>query len=191
MSDSRDLVHELADHAANLQYGDLDGNARECAKKSLLDTIGVSLAASGLEPAARVVLDIVRESGGAPQCSLVGFGGKAPALSAALANGALAHCLDYDDQTPWGQHAASSIVPAVLALAERQRGVSGMDLIAAIAAGQNISVACGAMSAGRRIGIFRPSSAFSPAQRRRLGSSRSRPRASRTRWASPPCRAAA
>lgn len=76
MSDSRDLVHELADHAANLQYGDLDGNARECAKKSLLDTIGVSLAASGLEPAARVVLDIVRESGGAPQCSLVGFGGK-------------------------------------------------------------------------------------------------------------------
>src|SRR5271166_898741 len=134
----RDLVHELSDHAANLQYGDLGVDARESAKKSLLDTIGVCLAASGLEPAARVVFEIVRESGGTPQCSLLGFGGRAPAVLAALCNGALAHCLDYDDQTPWGQHAASSIVPAVLAVAERQESVSGMDLIAAIAAGQDI-----------------------------------------------------
>jgi 2-methylcitrate dehydratase PrpD len=59
-------------------------------------------------------------------------------MMAALANGALAHCLDYDDQTPWGQHTASSIVPATFAVAERQGGVSGRDLIAAVAAGQDI-----------------------------------------------------
>ena len=89
MLHSRDLVHELAEYAANLQYDDLDVDARESAKKSLLDTVGVCLAASGLEPAAGAIFEIVRESGGAAQCSLLGFGGRAPALSAALCNGAL------------------------------------------------------------------------------------------------------
>ena len=134
----RDLVHILADYAANLSYDSLPSSAREAAKKSLLDTLGVSIAASGLEPAARGVIEIVRESGGTPESTLLGFGGKAPALLAAFGNGALAHCLDYDDQTPWGQHAASSIVPAAFAVAERRGGVSGKDLIAAVAAGQDI-----------------------------------------------------
>ncbi|UIL26891.1 MmgE/PrpD family protein [Rhizobium leguminosarum] len=82
--------------------------------------------------------EIVAETGGRPDCTVLGFGGKAPALMAAMANGALAHCLDYDDQTPWGQHTASSIVPAVFAVAERKGGVHGKDLIAAVAAGRDI-----------------------------------------------------
>lgn len=138
MTDPRDLVHAFADFAAGLRYEDLPTEAREAAKKSLLDTLGVSLAASALEPAARGIIDIVTEAGGTPQCTLLAFGGKVPALMAALGNGALAHCLDYDDQTPWGQHSSSSIVPAVFATAERQGGVSGKDLIAAVAAGQDI-----------------------------------------------------
>lgn len=138
MTDTRDIVHHFADFAAGLRYEDLTPEAREAAKKSILDTLGVILAASGMEPAARVVRDIVLETGGSGQCTLLGFPGKGPALMAAFQNGGLAHCLDYDDQTPWGQHAASSVVPAVLALAERQGGISGRDLIAAVAVGQDI-----------------------------------------------------
>ena len=138
MSYGRDLVHRFAEYAAGLSYDDLPIEAREAAKKSILDTLGVILAASSLEPAVRGVIEIIQESGGSPSCTLLGFGGRAPALMAALGNGALAHCLDYDDQTPWGQHAASSIVPAVLALAERQGGVSGKDLIVAVAIGQDV-----------------------------------------------------
>jgi 2-methylcitrate dehydratase PrpD len=138
MSKHRDLVHLFASHAADLKYEDLPSDARLAAKKSILDTLGVILAASGMEPAVRGVVDIVRENGGAPQCTVLGFGGKAPAMMAALANGAMAHCLDYDDQTPWGQHCASSIIPAVFAVAERRGGVSGKDVIAAVAAGQDI-----------------------------------------------------
>jgi 2-methylcitrate dehydratase PrpD len=138
MSEDPDLVHLFAAHVADAKYDDLTMEARQAAKKSILDTLGVILAASGMEPAVRGVVDIVKESGGAPQCTVLGFGGKAPAVMAALANGAMAHCLDYDDQTPWGQHCASSIIPAVFAVAERQGGVSGKDLIAAVAAGQDI-----------------------------------------------------
>ena len=134
----RDLVHLFGVHAAVVDYERLDEGARLAAKKSILDTLGVILAASGMEPAVRAVSEIVSETGGRPQCTVLGFGGKAPALMAAMANGALAHCLDYDDQTPWGQHTASSVVPAVLAVAERRGGVHGKDLIAAVAAGQDI-----------------------------------------------------
>ncbi|NEI96579.1 MmgE/PrpD family protein [Rhizobium leguminosarum] len=136
--DQRDLVHHFADYAAKLNYEDLPEAARLAAKKTILDTLGVILAASGTEPAVRGLVEIVKESGGTPSCTLLGFGGRAPAMMAALANGALAHCLDYDDQTPWGQHAASSIIPAAFAVAERQGGVSGRDLIAAVAVGQDI-----------------------------------------------------
>ncbi|CDM63073.1 MULTISPECIES: MmgE/PrpD family protein [Rhizobium] len=136
--DKRDLVHLFGTHAAEVTYDRLSDDARWAAKKSILDTLGVILAASGMEPAVQAVAEIVAETGGRPDCTVLGFGGRAPALMAAMANGALAHCLDYDDQTPWGQHTASSIVPAVIALAERRGGVSGKDLIAAVAAGQDI-----------------------------------------------------
>ena len=138
MPTPRDLVHDFADHSAGMTYEALPPEAREAAKKSVLDTLGVILAASGMEPAAQGVIDILRDSGGAPQSTVLAFGGKAPALMAALANGALAHCLDYDDQTPWGQHCASSIIPAVFALAERRGGVSGQEVITAVAVGQDI-----------------------------------------------------
>ena len=39
-----------------------------------------------MEPAVRAVIDIVKESGGAPDCTVLGFGGRAPAMMAALAN---------------------------------------------------------------------------------------------------------
>ena len=139
MSDAHaDVVHHFAGFAAGARYDALPGPAIDAAKKSVLDTLGVVLAASGLEPAVRGVIDLVRETGGREESSVLAFGGKAPAIMAAFANGALAHCLDFDDQTPWGQHSASSVIPAVFAVAERQGGVSGRDLIAAVAAGQDI-----------------------------------------------------
>ncbi|MCX5326926.1 MmgE/PrpD family protein [Streptomyces sp. NBC_00120] len=133
-----DIVHHLAACAAETRYEDLPSEAAEAAKKSILDTLGVILAASGTEPAVRGVIDLVREGGGRPEASVLAFGGKVPAMAAAFANGAMAHCLDYDDQTPWGQHCSSSIVPAVFAVAEREGGVPGADLIAAVAAGQDL-----------------------------------------------------
>ena len=136
--EARDLVHIFGTHAAEVDYDRLNDDARWAAKKSILDTLGVILAASGLEPAVQAVAEIVAETGGRPDCTMLGFGGRRPRLWPRLANGALAHCLDYDDQTPWGQHAASSVVPAVFAVAERQGGVSGKELIAAVAAGQDI-----------------------------------------------------
>ena len=133
-----DLSRQFAAYAAALEYQDLPAAAVTGAKKTLLDSIGVTLAASGAEPAVRPVIDLVRESGGRAESTVLGAGFRAPATEAAFANGAMAHCLNFDDQTPWGQHSSSTVVPAVLAVAERVGGVSGSDLLAAVAVGQDV-----------------------------------------------------
>jgi 2-methylcitrate dehydratase PrpD len=135
-----DLSELFARCVAATRYEDLPAAAIDTAKKSLLDTLGVMLAASGAEPAVRPFLDLVMESGGTPESTIVGIGRRVPAAAAALANGAMAHCLDFDDRTARGGHAASSMVPAVLALAERKGGISGKTFIQAIAAGQDMFV---------------------------------------------------
>lgn len=135
-----DISEEFATHVAKTQYEALPLAAVEAAKKSLLDTLGVILAASGMEESVRAVVDLAREGGGKAESLVLGFGDRIPAASAALANGAMAHCLDFDDRTPWGAHSGSSLIPAVLAVAERRGSISGKRLIAAIAVGQDIFV---------------------------------------------------
>lgn len=138
MPEALDLSAELAAFVANARYADLPSSAVEGAKKSILDTLGVILAASGAEPSVRAVAELVRECGGREESAILGFGGRAPALMAAFANGAMAHCLDFDDHAPEGHHPSSSAVPVAFALAERVGGVSGKHLITAVAAGQDL-----------------------------------------------------
>lgn len=135
---SDDLSKLIADHVAGSTFERLPMAAVEGAKKTIIDTLGVMLAASGMEPAVRALVELVQEGGGRPESSIVAFGGRVPAVMAAFANGAMAHCLDFDDQTPWGQHSASSIIPPVFALSERLGGVSGQRMITAVAIGQDL-----------------------------------------------------
>jgi len=138
MSTSKDLSEVFARYAVSVRFEQLPAAAVDGAKKTILDTLGVILAGGGMEPAARGVIDLVMESGGRPESTVIGSHVRVPAVMAALANGAMAHCLDFDDQTPWGQHSASSLVPAVFAIAERRGGVSGQELITAVALGQDL-----------------------------------------------------
>lgn len=140
MNEDVDVSRTMAAFAAEARYADLPVGAIEAAKKSLLDTFGVMLGASGLEPAVRPVVELVKETGGRPEASIFGFGGRVPAAGAAFANGTLAHGLDYDSQTPWGAHPDSSLVPALLALAERNGPVTGAQLLTAIAVGQELFI---------------------------------------------------
>jgi 2-methylcitrate dehydratase PrpD len=140
MSNATDLVNDFADFVVNARYEDLPEDAVDAAKKSILDTLGVCLGASGKEPAVRGFIELVQETGGRAESSILGFGSRVPAASAAFANGTLAHALDYDDQTPWGAHPDSSAVTATFAVAERRGGISGRQLITAIALAQDMFI---------------------------------------------------
>ena len=130
------LTRDLARFVARSSYADLDARTVEMTKRSFLDAIGVSLAASGLGEGCKPFADLALADGGKPESTLLGFGGKVPASAAALVNGALAHAMDYEDAYDGAPvHPNGPTVPAALAVAEAVGDVSGRELIAALATG--------------------------------------------------------
>src|SRR5437762_12200665 len=89
----------------------------EMARLCLADWLGVGIGAAE-EPAGRIVREIIagwRSAGN----STVLFGGTAAAPFAALANGTLAHCLDFDDTYVRAiTHTSAPVWAATLALGE-------------------------------------------------------------------------
>jgi 2-methylcitrate dehydratase PrpD len=117
------------------------------AKKVMLDCIGITLAGS-LETAGTIITELVREMGGVPQASVVGAGFKTSVLNAALANGVMAHALDFDDGGHVNLPLSRSVVvlPAILALGESMRAagkevlvgyIIGFDLISKVSDGMS------------------------------------------------------
>lgn len=124
----------LSEFASNTRIAGISAEAIAATKRHILDCAGVGLAAT-VEPAGRIILDITREQGGAPQARV--FGGKlrTSAVSAAWANGCLAHLLDFDDTG--FSHPTACILPAALALAE-EANASGADVVAAVCVGLEV-----------------------------------------------------
>src|SRR5687767_10741108 len=132
----RDATRTLARHAAGLRYESLPPALVELTKQCILDTVGVTIGASGLAPEAKVLADYVNELGGRPESTLLGFGGRAPAAWATFVNGSLGHMLHYDG--PGRGHVSRVTVPVARRLAEKAGGTSGRRPMTAIAAGADV-----------------------------------------------------
>ena len=132
-----DSSYALAKNIVNTKYEDLPAEVVEVTKNSILDTIGVILAASTLgEHGVKEIVELVKEGGGTEESTIFGFGGKAVSWMAAFANGAMAHQLDYDDTYDVRDvHPGAATVPAACAIAERRGGVTGKEFITAVALG--------------------------------------------------------
>lgn len=140
----QDIIWTLARHIVNTRFEDLTQEVVDITKKSILDTLGVMAAASGLTPECRILVDLVTEAGGKQESTIIGFGTRVPAWMAAFANGALAHSLDFDDLYYEALvHPSSPVVAASLAIAERLGDVSGKDLIVAVALGNDLTCRLG------------------------------------------------
>jgi 2-methylcitrate dehydratase PrpD len=136
------LLQEVSRFAVGVRDGGIGPDLLDDARRRVTDIIGIALAASGMEPA-RIVGEVVDAWGGAEQASVVGRGRRYPAAGAALLNGTLAHALDYDDtHLPSVLHPSAAVVPAALAAAEAA-GASGRELLAAVAAGDELVVRVG------------------------------------------------
>jgi 2-methylcitrate dehydratase PrpD len=129
----------LAKHITAVNYGDIPTHVIDVTKKSLLDALGVTLAASTLGEGCGAFIDLAIAEGGKKESTVLGFGAKTSALMAAFANGSMAHALDFEDvhdEAPVHPNAAT--VPAALAVAESIGNVSGKELVTAIALGSDV-----------------------------------------------------
>lgn len=139
-----DSAVKMAKRAATLKYEDLSEHEVSCAKQSIMDCLGVMIAATTLGSKCLDVVEMVKKAGGTEEASIIGQSGKYPADWAAIANGGLAHTLDFDDATSiGGNHPAAAALPAALACIEKKGGASGKELIEAFVAGSDMVVRIG------------------------------------------------
>lgn len=128
-----DAIGPLVQHAVSTTAADLPESTRTWARRAVLDTLGVLIAgaeADGIRP----LLEQVREWGGRPEARVLVHGGRVPSPLAAFVNGAMARALDYDDcDEATGDHPSVAAIPAALSAADAAGGVSGADLLAAVA----------------------------------------------------------
>ena len=129
-------TEKIARFIVDTDYRNLPREVVEKAKRSALDCIGASLAGIS-EPVSQTVTSYVSKLGGAPQASVYGAGIKVAVADAALANGSIAHALDYDDCGVKIGHPSVLVLPAVLSLGEHL-GASGQDLLAAYIVGLEV-----------------------------------------------------
>ena len=126
----------LAQFIADTEYESLPPPVVEAAKIAILDGVA-NMVAGSVEELADIIGRYVRDSGGAPQSSVVGWGYRTNPPAAAFANGVFGHCLDYEIQGFPPTHGTSSCLPAALALAEHHHA-SGRQVITAYALGWEI-----------------------------------------------------
>jgi len=130
-------MRQLSAYIAQALHKALPSPVVEKTKHHLLDTIAAMLSGSRLLPG-KEAISFVRSLGGAKEACVTGSRIVTTAANAALANGMLAHADETDDS-----HAASlthpgcGIVPAALAMAERERR-NGTALLRAVALGYDV-----------------------------------------------------
>jgi 2-methylcitrate dehydratase PrpD len=132
-----DLTGRLARYMVAAREQSLPGKVLLDAKHRILDALGAMVSGSRLEPGERAVR-FIRAQGGVPEASVLATDIKTSAINAALANGMFAHADETDDVDPLTKaHPGAGVVPAALAMAERERR-SGMELLRAVVLGYDI-----------------------------------------------------
>ena len=134
-----DLTGRLAAYMVASRSRELPENVLRDAKHRILDSVAAVVSGSALPPGV-MATRFIRTQGGTPEASVLASDIRTTAINAALANGMLAHADESDDFEPTTKaHPGSSIVPAALAMAEKDHR-PGMEMIRAVALGYDVGV---------------------------------------------------
>jgi len=132
-----DITGQLAQYMAEVRHRRLPPEVAQAGKQRILDSLGAIVSGSRLK-AGELAIRYVRLQGGVPEASILATDVKSSAVNAALANGMFGHADETDDFEPVTKaHPGCSVVPAALAMAERE-GSSGEELLCAVVLGYDV-----------------------------------------------------
>ena len=135
-------TERIARFIAGASYKALPKEGIKIARQGIIDCLGVTLAAF-LEPGSKLITEYVERQRGTPESSVIAGEFKAPACEAALANGTIAHMLDYDDVfLPFGGHPSVVLLPSILAIGEKLH-CSGKEVLLAYIVGFEVATRIG------------------------------------------------
>jgi 2-methylcitrate dehydratase PrpD len=128
----------LSEYIAEAAMRTLPDVVIDRARHHVLDTIAAMVSGSQLRPG-QMAIRYVASLGGTPESSVVGTHIRTAAVNAALANGMLAHADETDDShAPSRTHPGCAVIPAALAIAERERA-SGAAFLRAVVLGYDVA----------------------------------------------------
>ena len=132
-----DITGQLARYMAQARQRSLAPHVAREARHRVLDALAAMVSGSQLKPG-EMAIRYARAQGGVAEATVLATDIRTSAVNAALVNGMFAHADETDDFEPVTKaHPGSAVVPAALAMAERE-GRSGADLIAAVTLGYDV-----------------------------------------------------
>lgn len=132
------VMEDLVRYVSNARSRSLPDDIMSRTKHHVLDTVAAMISGATIRPG-QVALDLARvHLGGRPDALVVGTTLLLPVVDAAMANGMLAHADETDDSNSSGNlHPGCSVIPAALAMAERE-DASGAEFLRSVALGYDI-----------------------------------------------------
>ncbi len=128
------ITEKLAAFIMETNLEDMPPEVITLTKRAMLDTLGVALAGS-VQPAGKTITAFVQKFDSKRVAQVIGGRTRTSSPLAALANGTIAHILDYDDLKAGAQgHPSAVLMPVVLALGE-ELAASGKEVIEAYVLG--------------------------------------------------------
>ena len=153
-----DAIEDFIDHVTGTGIDQGPEAAIRAAKTFILDSLGVGLS-GGNGPWVREMVQLSQQWGQGDDARVWGHGQRLPAPGAAMCNAYQIHNAEFDCVHEGAVvHSMTVLLGAALAVAERDRGVSGKDLILASILG--VDVACHiAVAVTTALKFFRPGTA--------------------------------
>lgn len=135
------LTERFSSFLVGTKSVDLPPSVVDDAKYFTLDWLGSAIAGTVTEPG-RILLAHAQAQAG-QGATVIGLGEQRNADLAALTNGGLSHIVEMDDlHRASVVHPAAPVIPAALAVAERE-GASGLDFLTAVVLGYEVAIRIG------------------------------------------------
>jgi 2-methylcitrate dehydratase PrpD len=132
-----DITRQLAAYMARVRDMRLPPHVAQDGRHRILDTLAAMVSGAHLQ-AGEKAIEFARAQGGTAEATVLTTDIRTSAINAALANGMFAHADETDDFEPVTKaHPGSHVVPAALAMAERESR-SGAELLAAVTLGYDV-----------------------------------------------------
>jgi 2-methylcitrate dehydratase PrpD len=138
------ITAQLIDKILGVRFEDIDQATVVKTKNHIIDSVGCAIAGANAAGSPMVV-DLIKEWGGAEESTVLVHGVKAPAHNAAMANAIMTRSHDFEPGGPYfdgrlmAGHTSGTTVPVAFAMAEKVKA-SGKDLITALVAGNDFAI---------------------------------------------------
>lgn len=131
------VEHTLVRFITELDLAKVPQSAVKTVKHLITATLGSAIAGVA-EDGCPELRELLLGQGGNPEATVLIYGDRLPARSAAMLNGTICRALDFCDAMAPGLHIGSALVPAAFAAAQLRGGCTGREFLTALIAGAEL-----------------------------------------------------